>query len=372
MYVIRGEGKGMGPPRVVPVALGAALLALAAVATIAGADRARREPDARARASAAIERSVEHGTRDAGVLATARELRRELGRSPLDARTRVAYAGLLLGLARNLDDTEAARFHAERAAGSAPVTVSVNHAAALVLARAAHGEEAVALVREMFGYDRRAAARLLAALEPLVAGASIERGIPHDPDARLAWSEHLGELGRADEARAQLRRIHADWPDHLDTLVILAVEAATLRDFAELERLLPEELALDGERAAPLVVLRARWLAHAGSEGRARAEIGRGLALAPESAWIATLAGDALGELGADDEARDLWTRALHELPRDNTGARRHVLASLAALEDRQGRPAAALRHWQAVLALAPDDPEARRGVERLMRSERP
>jgi tetratricopeptide (TPR) repeat protein len=239
----------------------------------------------------------------------------------------------------------------------------------MILARAARGDAALATARAMFGYDRRAAARLLAALEPLLVGQPIDAGLPDDADAALAWSVRLRELGRRDEADAVLRRIHGTWPGHRPSLLILAVDAVTRGDFRDLERLLPDDLALDDADAVPLALLRARRLARAGERERARAEIDGALVLAADSAWAHTLAGDALFEMGADDEARRLWTRALYGLPRDNEPARRHLLVSLAELERRQGRPAEALRHWRAVLALDPDDLEARHAAAELLGS---
>ena len=45
---------------------------------------------------------------------------------------------------------------------------------------------------------------------------------------------------------------------------------------------------------------------------------------------------------------------------------RRGLLSRLARLEDEYGRPAAALRHWKALLELDPDHVEARRRVDDL------
>jgi hypothetical protein len=127
-----------------------------------------------------------------------------LGRRPLDSRTRVAYAGLILALSDGPEALRLAAFHARRAAELAPVTLTVTRPAVLVLAHAGEAEAARDLVREMFGYEPEAAAALLAEVLATEGHEQVPSTIPEDPRAWMAWYRHLNASGQQETARRAL------------------------------------------------------------------------------------------------------------------------------------------------------------------------
>ena len=124
---LAGRGTALG--------LAGLLAAAGLLATVLDVNPARRPLPAVRLAGIALEEALARGNTDEAVLSRLIELRRSLGRRPLDSRTRAVYAGLLLDLCRRLDDARAASFHASRAAALAPVSVGIVAASARVLAR---------------------------------------------------------------------------------------------------------------------------------------------------------------------------------------------------------------------------------------------
>jgi tetratricopeptide (TPR) repeat protein len=347
-------------------ALGLLALLAMAVGTWRGADRARIKLEVRERAEAAVELALSRGSADPEVQATLVDLRRTLGWRPLESKTRVVYASLILGLATSLDDLRLAAFHAGRAAELAPVTASVVRAAALVLAHAGETARALDLIRTMFGYEPARAATTLAEIESLVLGVSAEQGIPDAPEAWMAWSRRLAQSGREDEARAWIERTLARWPAHVPARHDLAARAFGARDWEALAALLPSDLPLPRERAgAALHAWRAHLRLAREERTAALADAEAAIALEPDP-WVRALAGDVFEALGEIERARGAWHRALHETGAGPVWARRRLLVRLARLEEGRGKPAAALRHWQALLALDPHDAEAQRRVDDL------
>jgi tetratricopeptide (TPR) repeat protein len=355
-----------GRRRGVPVALGLLVLAAALAATWLGADRARRKIEVGRLAEEALRTALERGSADPEVHATLVDLRRVLGWRPLESKTRVVYASLVLGLATHREDMRLAAFHAERAAALAPVTVPVVRAAALVLANTGDRDRSLELVRSMFGYDPARAAATLAQIESLVLGVRLDEGIPETPDAWTAWSRQLRSDGRRDEAGEWLRRTHARWPAHLPAWVAMARNAYSRRDWAALESLLPAGRPLPMEpEAAALHIWRAHLVLRRGEREEALARVETALSLTG-SGGVRTLAGDLFDRAGDWARARREWSRALHSTSRARTSTRRALLLRLARLEDRHGRPGAALRLWESVLEIDPDHVEARRRVDDL------
>jgi tetratricopeptide (TPR) repeat protein len=356
----------------VPAVLGVLVLAGALVATWLGADQARRKIEVRELAEGALQTALERGSEDSDVRAALVDMRRTLGWRPLESKTRVVYASLVLGLASRREDMQLAAFHADRAAELAPVTVPVVRAAALVLANTGRLDRALELIRRMFAYDPSRAAATLAQIESLVLGVRLDEGIPATPDAWLAWSHQLRTDGRRDEAEAWLERTHARWPDHVPTLVRVAAAAYSRRDWPALATLLPPGEPLPAEPAAArLYVWRAHLALHRGRPDDAVADVETALRL-HASGSIHTLAGDFFERLGDPARARREWSRALHGTAREKHATRRELFLRLARLEDRHGRPAAALRFWLAVLEIDPDHVEARRRVDDLSGFQRP
>jgi len=352
-------------PRVWIVSL--ILAALAIAATAIGVGPARRPLEARELAGMAVQQALDLGNEDPGVRATLVTLRRTLGERPLDSQTRAVYASLLLGLSRSVEDTRAAAAHASRAAVLSPVSVPIVRRTVLVLVRGRDTDGALKWVRDMFGYDAGAAARLLARIEPLLFERDVPRAIPDDPAAWLAWSRQLRIEGDAAAAEDWARRTLARWPDDLPALRHVAATAVGQEDWAALELLFPEDRVFpDAPAAAPVLLYRARLRAELDDSLGARADIERALRLDPASSLVQVLAGEALLAIGAADEARRRWNRVLFSLPADNLDTRGNVLRRLARLEETHGEPAAARRAWRAVLEVEPDHAEATRRVREL------
>jgi tetratricopeptide (TPR) repeat protein len=347
--------------------LGAVLFASAALATVLGADSARRPIQARELAESALERSLNQGNRDPEVRSALLELRSTLSRRPLDSKTRAVYASLILGLSRRLEDSAVAAFHAGLAAELAPVTLSVVRPAVLILAYSGRPEKALELSTSIFAYDPQRAAATLAQIEPFLIERSAEDGLPYKPEAWLAWHHQLTLAGRTEEAELWLDRAYQHWPEHLRILERIAGRAAHRRDWQVLETLFPAERELPQERAAARPILhRAKLRAFKGDLEAAQDDIQRALGLDGQSGSTQILAGDAYETMGEYGPARDQWTRALYGLAPDNDDVREQVLRRLARLEDRHGEPAAALRLWQALLEIDPDNAEAKGRVDDL------
>lgn len=354
--------------RSVPAALLLGALALGAfgLSTWLGADEARRKVEVAELAEAAVQMALERGSEDPQVRETLIDLRRTLGWRPLESRTRVVYASLVLALSARAEDAQLAGFQAARAAELSPVTVSVVHAAVLVLSHTGELDHALALVRGMFGYDARRAARLLAQVDSLVLVASVDGAVPETAEAWMAWSRQLANDLRAKEAEAWLERTFDRWPDHLPARTRLAAGAFRRRDWTALAKLVPPDGTFPTEpAAAPLLIWRARLRARAKDEAGALEDIRAALDLT-QSRTIRTLAGDVYEALGRIARARNEWNRALHGARAGQASARRGLLVRLARLEDVHGEPAAALRLWETLLELDPEHAEARRRVDDL------
>lgn len=348
-------------------ALALLLLVAAAMATLRGADRSRRPLDPIATAQEAVDRALARGSGDADVQGALIRVRRDVAREPLDTRTRVVYASMLLALGRELTHTRLAVFHARTAAELSPVTVPVVSTAALVLSRANERADAVSLVRGMFGYDPDGAASLLGALRPSLYVSEIEEALPPAPEAWLRWAQHLRSRNQADDADEWVRRAYSRWPGHpgvLHQMCVLALrrgEPETLAGLFPPSRRLPDEPA-----AAPALACSALAGALAGDPDRARSDVGRALELGGDDASVLSLAGEVYLALGARDDARRVWNRALYLLADTARAPRIRLLLHLARLEQEYGEPAAALRLWRSVLEIDPDHEEARRGIEEL------
>jgi len=350
-----------------PLVLALLLAGTAALATLAGADRSRTARPAREIARDALTAALARGSEDEHVGLAARTLRRRLGRQPLDARTRVAYAGVLHGLSRSVADTAAATFHARLAAASSPVTVPIVRAATVVLARSGEWGQAVDSVATMFGYDPGAAARLLLTLESRLPVGELTRALPDDPAAWLAWVDTLRAEGRGDDGIRWLDRALARWPDHGALIDRVATRLSRDADLDGLAALYAVERAIaETPTNARAFAFRARARALEGDATEARADIELALRLDGDNPRLLLVAGDACETLGDDDGARRLWSRAQFAAPPDSVTLRVRALVRLARLEDRRGRAGNALRLWRSILDLEPEQPEAVRRIEAL------
>jgi hypothetical protein len=349
-------------------ALGAAVLAAGAFATLYGADAARRPFDPAPLAESALARAL--ATDDARATDEAQlTLRARLRRTPLDGATRTIAASLSAETATTDAQLAAAASQAFAAARLTPADVGVARGAARVLARCGRTDLALRQIAQLFAYAPPIAAAALADIEPFVGGDRILEGLPAEPAAWLAWSERLRSTGRAEEADARLALLLERWPHDLAALAVAASAAASRNRVDELTRLVPPALALPRTvEAASLHAYRARSKAAAGDAAGARADAALAVTLSHGNPWVMTLAGDALVER-EPGVARDYWTRALYGLLArpDSRGAAVWVRYRLARLDDREGRAGDALRAWRSILDERPDDGEAKRRVADLM-----
>ncbi len=359
--------EGPGPSRWA-WALGATLLAAAGLATLRDADRARRPVTPSALASEALDRSLKRGSGDPSVRQALVDLRRRLGQHPLDTATRVAYASLLLGLSRSVEETHAAAFHADLAAELSPVTVPVVRASAVILARTGDTERSTRRIRRMFEYDAESAADLLVTLAAGLQPAEIESSIADTPEAWIAWLTRLHRDDRGVEAYAWLARAFERWPNHPETLERVAAKSVrrgeweALSDLFAVEREIPERSS-----TARLIAFRALARAREGNHEAARTDSALALRLGEGDPRVRISAGDAHAAMGQFDQARRLWNHAHFSLQREGaTATHKRVLLRLAHLEDDHGSPAAALRLWRSILELDPEHREARQRVEDL------
>jgi tetratricopeptide (TPR) repeat protein len=363
-----GGAGGASPQRVVaPLVTAATLGAAVVAAVVSGAYEYRAERPAREIAAEALRSALERGSADEQVRLAATELRRRIERRPLDARTRVAYAGLLHGLSRGLDDTAAAAFHARRAAELAPVTVPVVRAATVVLARSLRWREAAGYTREMFRYDPRAAARLLATLEPFLPPDAFDATLAGAPGAWLAWIDRLRLDGREAEAHRRLEDALRRWPDEGPFVERAAAAALRDGDEARLEELFATPRDIPETPAnARVLAYRGHAQALAGEPTAARADLERALALDGGDPRLLIVAGDAYLALGEEERAASLWGRARFTTEPGSRAVRLRAMVRLARLEDRRGRAGNALRLWRAIESADPQNGEARRRVREL------
>jgi hypothetical protein len=355
------------PAQPAAAALGVFVLAAAALATVFGADAARRPFDPAPLAESALSRTL--ATHDPQPARAAQDaLRERLRRNPLDAASRTIAASLLAETAVTEEDRAAAALQAQAAVRLTPSDQGVAHGAAHVLARCGEDGAALAEIARMFAYAPGEAAATLAEIEPFVSGDRLEVGLPATPAAWLAWSTRLRQDGRVDEADARLAAILSRWPGDFDALRVAATIAFGSGRMDELRRLVPPSLTLPANAgAASLYALRAHSKAAAGDVAGSHADALRAMELSKDDPWVLTLAGDAV-VANEPVLARDCWTRALYRLlaqPATKDGAI-WLRFRIARLNDREGRAGDALREWRTILADRPDDGEAKRRVAEL------
>ena len=162
------------------VGLGAAVLAAAGLATLCGADAARRHFDPAHLAESGLARTL--ATHDPEPAREARELlEKRLRRNPLDTASRTIAASLLVETATTEAQREAAVAQAEAAVRLTPVDASVAHRAARVLARCGRTDLALQETARLFEYAPQSAASTLADIEPFVAVDRLDDALPPSP-----------------------------------------------------------------------------------------------------------------------------------------------------------------------------------------------
>jgi hypothetical protein len=369
LHLIVADSAARRPSRTAAVLLASCLAALAALATLLGADAARVRTDPLSSARQVLMGSLTGGAGEDGVRSELIALRDRAARLPLDARARAAYASLLAGTARDQETLEVAAFHAGVAVRLAPVTVPVVRAATLVLAQAGRTGEAVELVRGMFAYDPNAAARLLLLLEPQLARDETARAVAETPRAFLARAAVLLGARRVGEAAALVDEGVTRWPQDLDLLALAAARAVAAQDWARAAALLPRDLTLPDEPAAAmLLVYRARSRAAGDDALGAAQDLERAAVLGAAMPVLLREAGDGWLALERLDRAREMWNRALHATAASEVAQRADTVRRLARLDELEGRSGTALRLWREVLVLAPGDSEAERRIADLGR----
>jgi hypothetical protein len=349
------------------VALGAAMLVFATVATVFGADRHRAAFDAGAAAETALARTLSSGD-PAPAQEAEQALRTRLAEAPLDATLRTVAASLAAEIATTPQERDAAIAQARAATRLIASDEWIASGTARVLARCGRADLALAEVARIFAYAPEAAATALAAIEPWIDPDRLEDGIPATPAAWLAWSTRLRQSGRDADANARLAATVARFPSDLSAWVAAATLAASRDRVDELRRLVPPEGSIpETAKAAPLFAYRARAHASSGEAVAARDDAARAVALSGGDPWVMALAGDGVAAIDPV-LARDYWTRSLYKLMQSK-GSREGAIwlrARIARLNEREGRGRDALREWRAVLADRPGDPEAKRRIAEL------
>lgn len=345
--------------------IGMLVLAAGLAATVGGADAAREPFDPSARAAEALEA---HLSRGAPLDPELRVMRDRLAARPLDAATRAVYAGLLRETASTPAELAVVRFHALRAAATAPVTIPVVAASASTLARARAPAEAAGLARGMFAYAPRAAAALLATIEPFLDESARQAAIPEEAAAWLAWARELRARGFPDDAAAWIERAGVRWPSRPDVLVARAEGPFWRDDTTTLASIVPATTPIgDGPETPWLLAFRGRVRAASGDAAGAAADAARAVALAPRASGVLEAAARTVEAAGSAETAASYLRRARFGLPENASPATRlRILVSIARLADRSASGAEALRAWREVLDLEPAHAEARRRVAAL------
>lgn len=346
---------------------GAAVLAAAAIATLCGADAARRPYNAGKLAESAIARTL--ASDDPQWAREAREaLRERLRRFPLDAASRMIAASLAAETAENNAERKEAVDQVVAATRLVASDEWISRGAAHVFARCGRTDLALREIAGMFAYAPADAASTLIKVEPFLAPDQLESGIPESPSAWLSWSVKLRANGRPDEADARLSTLRDRWPSDLPSLREAASVAAGRDRLDELQRLVPPALVLE-ETAdnATLLAFRARSKATSGDAAGARSDALRAIALSGDSPWVLAHAGDAVA-VSDSALAREYWTRALYRLLEkpETRGGAIWLRYRLARQSDREGRAGDALREWRNILAERPDAGEAIRRIADL------
>jgi len=355
------------PREVAALGFGAAVLVAGAIATLFGADAARRPFNPGKLAESAMARTLA-GNNPQPAREAQDILRERLRRFPLDAASRMIEASLRSETAA--DDSGRSKAVDQVLAATRLVASDewISRGAARAFARCGRTDLALREIARMFGYAADVAATTLAQVEPFVAHDRLEDGIPASPPAWLAWSVRLRADGRHDEADARLAALLDRWPGELPALRVAASVAAGRERIDELSRLVPPTLVLaETAENASLLVFRARSKGASGDAAGARADALRAIALSGGDPWVLTLAGDAF-VASEPALARDYWTRALYRLL-EKPGTRGRAIwlrFRLARQNDREGRAGDALREWRTILAERPDDGEAKRRVAEL------
>lgn len=355
------------PRETAALGLGAAVLAAATIATLFGADSARRPFNPGKIAESAMAQTLAGNNPE-----PAREakdiLRERLRRFPLDAASRMIAASLAAETAENDSERKEALDQVAAATRLVASDEWISRGAARVLARCGRTDLALREIARMFAYAPADAAATLVKVEPFLGPDQLERGIPESPSAWLSWASRLRADGRHDEADARLAALLDRWPGDLPALRAAASVAAGRESIDEVLRLVPPTLVLqETAENASLLVFRARSKGASGDAAGARADALRAIALSGGDTWVLLLAGDAFA---ASDPAlaRDYWTRALYRLLEkpETRGEAIWLRRRLARLNGREGRAGDALREWRTILAERPDDGEAKRRVAEL------
>jgi hypothetical protein len=365
LKLVADAPEGAGTPAA--TSLGAAVLVAAGLATLFGADAARRPFAPAPLAESALALTLSTGdTLPAKDALAALNLR--LRRNPLDGTTRTIAASLMAETAASAAERAAAVKQALAAIRVTPSEEHVAHGAARVLARCGYADLALREVARMFDYNPNEAAATLFELAPFVPEDRLETGLQDTPEAWLAYAERLRRAGLPDEADARLTALLTRWPEDLPALGVAASAAASRDRMDDLVRLVPPTRSLpETAEAARLYAYRARTKAAGGDAEGARSDAARAAALSNDAPWVLALSGDALASV-EPELARDYWTRALYRLASQSKtqGEAIWLRYRLARLDDRQGRAGDALREWRTILAARPDDAEAKRRVQEL------
>ena len=187
------------------------------------------------------------------------------------------------------------------------------------------------------------------------------------PDAPFGLSglaALLVQEGRIPEAEALLRRALARSPDDLDALANMGVVQVARGDLREAIRLATRVVEIDP--SAPNQVQLGKFYQAAGRNADAELHYRAAMARDPDSPEPPHLLAKLLEVRGLREEADALRAHAiaLHERALARGFAPARAQLRIGQIELERGRAAEARRRFEAALALAPNDDEARQGLE--------
>ncbi len=177
---------------------------------------------------------------------------------------------------------------------------------------------------------------------------------------RYLLAEHLGQIGKADEAAEELQAILADDPHNLPAYIELARAEIALHRYQDGANQMKAALALDPHNVEAEELLGDIWLT-VGNHGRAAAEFQQLLTFAPQDYEAHFGLGLLAARRGQAAEAAQHFRASLAA---NRLSAEAHY--QLGLILEAQNQKEEAVREFQAALRIQPQYPDARREMAKL------